>query len=207
MQKQNKKKDNQLQKVILGLGSNNSFMGMEPVELLAYGCKRLYSVMTDFTCSSLYESKAMYVTDQSDFYNMVVMGNIDDSISPYQFLNKIHQIEAEFGRDRSKEIRFGPRSLDIDIEIFGNLQSSDPDLLLPHPRTKERQFVLLPALEILKKDADVQIRKDFESALKLLPDQGVRLCSEQIQKRFSEFFSKGGRYGSENGSTGRNIDS
>ena len=70
-------------------------------------------------CSSIYITKAQIVTDQDDFYNMVISGQVADEENPFEFLKKINQIEATYGRDRAKEIRFGPRSLDIDIEIFG----------------------------------------------------------------------------------------
>ena len=91
----------------------------------------------------------MYVVDQEDFYNMALVGLLDDGICARALLEKIHEIEAAFGRAREKEIRFGPRSLDIDIEFFGRQKILEPDLQIPHPRLKERAFVLTPLLEVL----------------------------------------------------------
>ena len=108
-----------------------------------------------------------------DFYNMVVKGYVPDSMTPYDLLNIIHDIEAEGGRNREKEIRFGPRSLDIDIEEFGDTVVSDEILQIPHPRIQERAFVLIPALEILDESSDYLLRKRYENFLKDLPEQGV----------------------------------
>ena len=170
--------------VVLGLGSNNSFNGMSPVELLAHAVNELREVLEEISVSSIYESKAMYVTDQNNFFNMAVMGHVSDEITPYSLLNFIHKVEAKYGRDRSKEIRFGPRSLDIDIEEFGSVCLNEPDLILPHPRMAERQFVLLPVLEIFSKSADCLKKEQIKKQLDLHPDQGVVLCDEQVQKRF-----------------------
>ena len=131
------------------------------------------SVLESMICSSIYITKAQIVTDQDDFYNMVVKGFVPDSMTPYELLEIIHSIEAEGGRNRSKEIRFGPRSLDIDIEEFGDITISDEKLQIPHPRIQERAFVLIPALEILNESADSLLRKTYENFLNKLPDQGV----------------------------------
>ena len=129
----------------------------------------------------------MYVEDQEDFYNMCVQGFVADDLDPFQFLKTINQIEAKYGRDRSKEIRFGARSLDIDIELFGDEHINHPDLQIPHPRVEERLFVLIPATEVLNETADELIRgkyieslevlkgtEDFESIKKVVPAQVVQ---------------------------------
>ena len=159
--------------VLLGLGSNTQYEGFSSIELLSNACKKLSSVLESMICSSIYITKAQIVTDQDDFYNMVVKGFVPDSMTPYELLEIIHSIEAEGGRNRSKEIRFGPRSLDIDIEEFGNISISDEKLQIPHPRIQERAFVLIPALEILNESADSLLRKTYENFLNKLPDQGV----------------------------------
>lgn len=119
----------------------------------------------------------MYVTDQEDFFNMVVSGNY--SGTPHQLLDQIHLVEAEYGRDRSKEIRNGPRSLDIDIELFGNLKVNETDLIIPHERMCERAFVLKPLVEVLKKSADDN-KADivfYEEELKKIKDQKIECLS------------------------------
>lgn len=180
--------------VLLGLGSNTSFAGLSSLELLAKACQDLRGLLQNFSFSSVYESKAMYVTNQDNFYNMAVKGFVEDSMDPFELLNKINAIEAKYGRDRTKEIRFGPRSLDIDIEEFGSKRINFPDLILPHPRIQEREFVLLPALEILDKSADCKLWETLNSYLKSLLPQGVTKCPEKTQILFKSIF-EGGCYG------------
>lgn len=135
--------------VALGLGSNKNFSNLCPKEILGGAIFELSQILHAVKFSSVYRTKAMYVFDQEDFYNMVLVGFLDDGISAHDLLKKIHEIEAAFGRDRENEIRFGPRPLDIDIEFFGKRKIFGRDLQIPHPRLKERAFVLIPLLEVL----------------------------------------------------------
>lgn len=157
--------------VLLGLGSNVSFNNLSSLELLKAACEKLKLILDFPVFSSIYITKALYVTNQNDFYNMVVKGYVKDDISAYDLLDKIHKIENAYGRDRTKEIRFGPRSLDIDIEEFGNLSIDTEVLQIPHPRIQERLFVLIPALEILNESADEVLKSRYESYLKQIPEQ------------------------------------
>ncbi|MBQ0050500.1 MAG: 2-amino-4-hydroxy-6-hydroxymethyldihydropteridine diphosphokinase [Treponema sp.] len=151
---------------VLGLGSNKGWNGFSPLQLLAKACRLLESLFCrDFAFSSVYGTKPMYYEDQSDFHNMAVFGYTQHSAS--DILSEIHKIEAELGRNRNSEIRNGPRSMDIDIELYGNesiniTDSADSmkNLLVPHPRIAERAFVLVPLLEIFPHSADV-LKADF----------------------------------------------
>jgi len=138
---------------------------MQPMEILDAACCELKKLLSDFSFSSVYQTKAMYVTDQEDFYNMVVSGKVSDDESPFDFLKKINEIEAKYGRNREKEIRFGPRSLDIDIEIFGNQKINSEILQIPHLSIKERAFVLCPLVEVLKKNADDLFMEEYSTYL------------------------------------------
>ena len=60
----------------------------------------------------------------------------------------LHKIEAKFGRDRTRETRWGPRTLDLDLIAYDDVTLYKPELTLPHPRLFERAFVLLPLAEI-----------------------------------------------------------
>lgn len=165
-----------MERVVLGLGSNRQFeMGgllLSPPEILKAACEKLDSLLDKAVFSSVYITRPMYVEDQCDFFNMVVVGFW--GASPLKLLAKTQFIEAELGRDRGREIRNGPRSLDIDIELFGNASVNLPDLVIPHPRLLERSFVLVPLLEILEKSADKTDVAIFRKAQRNLPDQGVR---------------------------------
>ena len=140
--------------VVLGLGSNRSFNGTDSISLLRMAVTEMQKIMTDVVVSSVYRTKPMYVENQDDFYNMVIAGNIQEGYNPQKLLQYIHEVEGFLGRDRSRELRFGPRAIDIDIEFFGDLEVNEPDLEIPHPRIAERAFVLQPLLEILPKCAD-----------------------------------------------------
>lgn len=161
--------------VLFGLGSNREHNGKSSLELLGCACRELSKILKNPIFSSVYITKAMYVTDQSDFYNMCAAGYVADDTNPYELLKNINKIEAKYGRDRSKEIRFGPRSLDIDIEAFGEDTIQTEILTVPHPRLKERAFVLVPALEILTNSADTNKREVFEKWINDLPEQDKAL--------------------------------
>ena len=161
-----------MRRVLLGLGSNKEFHGKRPLELLQCACRDLACLLNSPRFSSVYKTRAMYVEDQDDFYNMTACGFVDDNLSPQELLKQINDIEARYGRDRSSEIRFGPRPLDIDIELFGDQTINTPELQIPHPRIAERAFVLVPALEILEKVADCKIRKKYTDSLTALEKQG-----------------------------------
>ena len=99
--------------------------------------------------------------------------------TPRGLLEEIQKIENLFGRDRKSAGPKGPRTLDIDIELFGNQIIRDEDevnpLYVPHPLMNERQFVLIPLLEILPDFADPITRQPYSKILSTLSDQGVEL--------------------------------
>ena len=154
-----------MKRVLLGLGSNRSYNGKTPIELLDCAKKELMKVLENMRFSSVYKTKAMYVEDQEDFYNMAAVGYISDDFDSFNLLKIINDIEAKYGRNRDKEIRFGPRSLDIDIELFGNDKINAENLQIPHPRVEERAFVLIPAIEILTDSADELVRANYTKCL------------------------------------------
>ncbi|MDD6655656.1 MAG: 2-amino-4-hydroxy-6-hydroxymethyldihydropteridine diphosphokinase [Treponema sp.] len=159
-----------MKKVILGLGSNRNYNGLTSLQILSKACASLSEILSFITLSSVYISKPMYYENQDNFYNMALSGFLDDDILPEVLLEKIHLIEKEFGRNREKEIRNGPRSLDIDIEYIEGLSLNTENLKIPHPKIKERAFVLVPVLEILDKTADEKLMEEFSSYLQNLPD-------------------------------------
>ena len=164
--------------VILGLGSNKNYNKVEPIYLLRMAIDELAKIAVQIECYSIYCTKPIYVEDQDYFFNMVVVLKVLDNTEPHKLLERIHEIESLLGRDRSKEVRFGPRSIDIDIEYFDDQIVKTMDLEIPHPRLKERAFVLKPMLEILSKCSDV-IREEklleFDSYLKSISDDDVEL--------------------------------
>ena len=96
--------------------------------------------------SSDYRTPPWGKTDQAAFINACIA--IDTGLTPLGLLDRAHEVERAFGRDRHKEERWGPRSLDIDLLTYGEETLDDPKLTLPHPRLFERAFVLVPLSEI-----------------------------------------------------------
>lgn len=97
--------------------------------------------------SALYRTAPVGLRDQPDFINAVATLAIDDAVLPAPtFLQRLFAVEAAFGRVRS--IRNAPRTLDLDLLLFGNWSCQTPSLTLPHPRIAERAFVLAPLAEV-----------------------------------------------------------
>lgn len=96
--------------------------------------------------SSDYATPPWGVENQPTFVNLCI--SIETTLSPHALLARAQAVERAFGRDRTRERRFGPRTLDIDILTYDDLMLNAPDLTLPHPRLFERAFVLVPLAEI-----------------------------------------------------------
>ena len=90
--------------------------------------------------SPVYETVPVGGPAQPDYLNAVVLA--DAARPARELLDRLHEIEAAF--DRVRLVRWGPRTLDIDIIVFDRERSDDPELTLPHPRAHERAFVLAP---------------------------------------------------------------
>jgi 2-amino-4-hydroxy-6-hydroxymethyldihydropteridine diphosphokinase len=97
--------------------------------------------------SGVYETAPWGGREQEPFLNAVV--RIDTDLDAHALLAELQATEAAFGRDRSREERWGPRTLDLDLLLFGDQVIDSPDLQVPHPRITERAFVLVPLLEIM----------------------------------------------------------
>jgi 2-amino-4-hydroxy-6-hydroxymethyldihydropteridine diphosphokinase len=83
---------------------------------------------------------------QDRFVNACI--EIETDLDPHALLFTLHKIEKKFGRDRASERHWGPRTLDLDIIAYDDVQIDKPELTLPHPRLFERAFVLVPLVEI-----------------------------------------------------------
>jgi 2-amino-4-hydroxy-6-hydroxymethyldihydropteridine diphosphokinase len=83
---------------------------------------------------------------QAPFINACI--EIETGLDPHALLFTLHKIEKKFGRDRASERRWGPRTLDLDIIAYDDVQLQKPELTLPHPRLWERAFVLVPLADI-----------------------------------------------------------
>lgn len=93
-----------------------------------------------------YRTPPWGVTDQPPFINTAI--SVETALPPHALLRRMQEVETEFGRDRARETRWGPRTLDIDLIAYNDVTLADPDLTLPHPRLFERAFVLVPLADI-----------------------------------------------------------
>jgi 2-amino-4-hydroxy-6-hydroxymethyldihydropteridine diphosphokinase len=96
--------------------------------------------------SRLLETRPVGPVRQGRFLNGVV--RLRTVLPPAALLRRCLAIERDHGRDRSREQRWGPRTLDLDLLLYGQLVIDEPGLTLPHPRMHERAFVLIPLSEI-----------------------------------------------------------
>ena len=133
-----------MNKAYLGLGTN---MG-DKQAYLKEACK----IISDnpniniVKISKVYKTKAWGYTNQDDFLNICI--EVDTNLSPEELLEVCHEVENKLNRVRV--IRWGPRTIDVDILFFNNIISTDENLTLPHPRIKERAFVLIPLMDLNK---------------------------------------------------------
>lgn len=94
--------------------------------------------------SAVYETAPQDLEDQEAFLNQVVC--LETGLQALDLLHECQRIERD--HHRTHQIRFGPRTLDIDILLFQDAESDDPELTLPHPRMVKRAFVLVPLAEV-----------------------------------------------------------
>jgi 2-amino-4-hydroxy-6-hydroxymethyldihydropteridine diphosphokinase len=127
--------------------------------------------------SSDYRTPPWGVTDQPPFINLAIV--VETVLTPRALLDRALRVEAMFGRDRTKERRWGPRILDIDIIAFDALEIEESGLTLPHPHLFERAFVLAPLAEIAphRKIKGITIAEAFArldpSGIEKLPPRNV----------------------------------
>jgi 2-amino-4-hydroxy-6-hydroxymethyldihydropteridine diphosphokinase len=96
--------------------------------------------------STLRETDPVGYEDQPRFLNGVV--ELGTELSPRELLSRLLAIEARLGRVRGQGPRFGPRTIDLDLLLYGEETVDEPGLTLPHPRLHERRFVLEPLAEL-----------------------------------------------------------
>jgi 2-amino-4-hydroxy-6-hydroxymethyldihydropteridine diphosphokinase len=127
-------------KYVVALGSN---LGNRE-EKLNFALKSISSFATLTSASKFIETDPVGGPEQPLYLNGVAI--FESNLSPEEFLLKLHEIENSAGRTR--EIRWGARTLDLDIISAGDVIQNNPELTLPHPRAHERLFVLQPWFEI-----------------------------------------------------------
>jgi 2-amino-4-hydroxy-6-hydroxymethyldihydropteridine diphosphokinase len=127
-----------VRQAVLALGSNLGDRG----EILQGGVDAIAGIdgVRAVAVSPVYETVPVGGPPQPDYLNAVLL--VATSLPSRELLDRLHEVEAAF--DRVRAVRWGPRTLDIDIITVAGEHSADPDLTLPHPRAHERAFVLAP---------------------------------------------------------------
>lgn len=152
----------------VGLGSNLE----KPLSQVKEGEKELALLPdTDLKAvSSFYRTRPVGPTDQPDFINAVA--KISTRLPPEKLLDELQLLERRHGRIR-EGIRWGPRTLDLDVLLYGAMTIDTVRLKVPHPRLSERAFVLYPLSEIAADDLMIPGIGMLEDLLKEIPEDGI----------------------------------
>lgn len=151
----------------LGLGSN---VGNREQHIQAALSKLAAPDLKVARVSSIYETEPVGFTAQRSFLNLVV--EIETELFPIQLLSRIAKIEQVLGRVRT--IENGPRTLDIDILLYGRAIIHSAKLEVPHPRIAERRFVLAPLAELAPDLRHPVTHKTIRQMLEAAPAQAIR---------------------------------
>ncbi len=160
---------------LLGLGSN---VGDRRAQLQA-AVDALPSIGARvIAASSVYDTDPVgEVLDQPSFLNACVL--VETELEPLDLLDAVKRLEADLGRE-GQEVRHGPRAIDIDILLLGDVELSHERMTLPHEQVLARRFVLIPALELDFELATPDGRR-LSDALAALPvSEGVRFAGSPL---------------------------
>jgi 2-amino-4-hydroxy-6-hydroxymethyldihydropteridine diphosphokinase len=149
----------------LALGANLPSSAGPPEATLAAAAERLAALGRITARSSLYSTVPVGFADQPRFVNAVIA--LETHLSPRNLLDNLLVIELDFGRDRAASPPNGPRTLDLDILLYGDLVLSQSGLEIPHPRFAGRAFVLVPLHEIAP---DLRDPRSGKTVVELLQD-------------------------------------
>jgi 2-amino-4-hydroxy-6-hydroxymethyldihydropteridine diphosphokinase len=122
--------------------------------------------------SKFYKTEPVHYKDQDWFVNCVV--KIETPLDPFELLHELKSIERDAGRV-SIPIRFGPRTLDLDIILYDDLVKNSADLIIPHPMMHKRRFVLGPICDISPETVHPVLKKNMKYLLDILDENEQRI--------------------------------
>jgi 2-amino-4-hydroxy-6-hydroxymethyldihydropteridine diphosphokinase len=161
---------------LLGLGSN---VGDRRAELQAAVDALAGEGIRPLASSSTYDTDPVgEVLEQPSFLNACV--RVETELEPLELLDAVKRLERELGRSSGGE-RHGPRAIDIDVLLLGNLELADERMTLPHEQLLNRRFVLIPALELDFKTVVPDGRRLSDALAVLALDEGVRWAGPPLQ--------------------------
>lgn len=156
----------------IGLGSNLD----DPAGQLSSARSAIAAIpgVAELTMSSLYRSAPMGPAGQPDYVNAVMA--VTTTLTAPDLLLELQRIESAQGRVRTGE-RWGPRTLDLDLLLYGQEQIDSDVLTVPHAGIAGREFVLYPLAEIAPGDLPVPGKGTLSDLLKACPDRGIRVIA------------------------------
>ncbi|HTB97912.1 MAG TPA: 2-amino-4-hydroxy-6-hydroxymethyldihydropteridine diphosphokinase [Terracidiphilus sp.] len=175
----------------IAMGSNLAGAFGSPEATLIAAAKQLSSLGRELCRSSLYSTEPVGYVEQPHFLNAVV--SIQTALSARALLTGLLDLEHAFGRDRSHGIANGPRTLDLDILLLGDLCIYESGLEIPHPRLAERAFVLVPLQEIAPELIDPRHRKSITELLHRLVQSEKEVIDGVVQFQ-SDLWQAGGAF-------------
>ncbi len=152
----------------IALGSNLPSRFGAPADNLREAIHRLEDLGTVTAESRFLETDPVGYTQQPRFLNAVAL--LETDISPLDLLRGLLAIEHSMGRDRAKSPPKGPRIIDLDLLLYGDLVLDDPALTLPHPALHERRFVLAPLAEVAPNWQHPTLELSILQLLQALPE-------------------------------------
>jgi 2-amino-4-hydroxy-6-hydroxymethyldihydropteridine diphosphokinase len=159
----------------IALGSNLDSKHGSREQTLTAASDRLERLGRVTARSSLHETEPVGYRDQPAFLNAVVA--LETQWEPLPLLRALLAIERELGRDRSRALTNGPRTLDLDLLLMGACIIAGEELSLPHPALVQRRFVLAPLAEIAPQVRHPQSNHTMAELLASLPDEGENRLS------------------------------
>lgn len=171
----------------IGLGANLPSPAGTPERTLLAAMDGLAAAGAIVARSSLYRTEPVGYADQPAFVNAAV--TLTTALDPEALLDFLLAAERRYGRDRGRELILtpqtrGPRTLDLDLLLFDDLEVNSPRLTLPHPSLAERRFVLAPLSEIAPDLRHPLLGKTVAELLAALPDDGPNRRAA-VQKIYS----------------------
>ncbi|NQV43009.1 MAG: 2-amino-4-hydroxy-6-hydroxymethyldihydropteridine diphosphokinase [Candidatus Marinimicrobia bacterium] len=151
--------------VLVGIGSNKN----NPQHQIELAFTRISERFKDAKMSPLYLTQPVGGIPQASFINAAIM--LDTQLSAREVLDILMDLEAQAHRKRANEIPNGPRNLDLDIILFGNVILTDPDLTIPHPRFRQRRFVLQPMCDLTPELIDPVSKNSISQLLDACTDE------------------------------------
>lgn len=164
-----------MERVYIGLGSNLA----EPRQQLREALDALARIPESWIAavSSLYASDPLGPPNQPRYNNAVAA--LDTSLAPLALLDALQTIELAQGRKRKAE-RWGPRTLDLDILLFGNRLIDEPRLVVPHYHLHARAFVLYPLADVAPEDLQLADGRRLSDLLAACPFEGLERLDEPL---------------------------